>query len=112
MTIFADASAPIAIIADEPKADALAGRLEAEPPDFELNAGLIRQRTEDQGLATGSRRTRIDRSVTVTSAPLSSASSILGQMPCSNAANAAASRPSFRIRITDGLRLPLVASRE
>ncbi len=48
----------------------------------------------------------------VTSAPLFSASAILAQTPCSNTASAVASRPSFRIRIVDGLRSPLVASKE
>jgi hypothetical protein len=63
--------------------------------------------TSDQGLATGNCRTRTDRSVTVTSAPLSWTSSILGQMAWSNVASAVASSPSLRIRITDGLRSPL-----
>jgi len=67
---------------------------------------------KDQGPTIGICRTRIDRSVTVTSAPLWSAFSILGQMPCSNESSAAPSSPSFRIRITDGSRSPLVASRE
>src|SRR6516165_1005641 len=60
--------------------------------------------TANQGLTIGSPRTRIDCSATVTSAPLLSASSTLDQMVCSNAARAVASRPSFRIRITDGPR--------
>ena len=35
-----------------------------------------------------------------------------GQMPCGNAASAGASRPSFRMRITEGPRSPLIAGRE
>jgi hypothetical protein len=46
----------------------------------------------------GNRRTRTDRSVTVTSAPLMIASSILAQMTCSSVVSPVASRPSFRIR--------------
>ena len=40
------------------------------------------------------------------------ASSIFDQMACSSAATAVASRPSLRIRITDGSRAALVASKE
>src|SRR5437763_8202109 len=60
----------------------------------------------------GSRRARIDRTLMVTSAPLTNASSTLDQAFCSSSASPVASRPSFRIRITDGPRSPLVASRE
>src|SRR5262249_29119515 len=74
--------------------------------------GATVYRTANQGLTMGSRRARTDRSVTVTSAPRSSASSTLGQMACSSAERAVPSRPSLRIRITDGPCSPLVASRE
>ena len=59
----------------------------------------------------GKRRRRTALSVTVTMAPLRRASSIPGQMPRRSAVSEVASRPCFRMRITEGPCSPLVASR-
>lgn len=68
--------------------------------------------TRDNEPTIGSCRTRTDRPVTVTSAPLFNTSAFFAQTPCKSTARAVALRPSFRIRIADGLRAPLVASKE